>query len=119
MKTAIQWLKQQYIERSKTLPSSVFQDALDMEKEQLNIARVDGLNLANKGYSKKNNNMDKITEQLIRIEAKLEMLLLMAKAKNARKENQQNDELKELISQEEYNRRRDKMAAINELINNK
>lgn len=54
--------------------------------------------------------MDKITEQLIRIEAKLEMLLLMAKARNARKENQQNDELKELISQEEYNRRRDKMA---------
>ena len=38
--------------------------------------------------------MDKITEQLIRIEAKLEMLLLMAKARNARKENQQNDELK-------------------------
>ena len=54
--------------------------------------------------------MDKITEQLIRIEAKLEMLLLMAKARNAHKEKQQNDELKELISQEEYNRRRDKMA---------
>jgi len=55
------------------------------------------------------NNMDKITEQLIRIETKLEMLLMMAKAKNASKEKQQ-DELKELISQDEYNRRRDKMA---------
>lgn len=53
--------------------------------------------------------MDKITEQLIRIETKLEMLLMMAKARNASKEKQQ-DELKELISQEEYNRRRDKMA---------
>jgi hypothetical protein len=53
--------------------------------------------------------MDKITEQLIRIETKLEMLLMMAKAKNASKEKQQ-DELKELISQDEYNRRRDKMA---------
>ena len=53
--------------------------------------------------------MDKITEQLIRIETKLEMLLMMAKARNASKEKQQ-DELKELISQEEYNGRRDKMA---------
>ena len=53
--------------------------------------------------------MDKITEQLIRIETKLEMLLMMAKARNASKEKQQ-DELKELISQDEYNRRRDKMA---------
>lgn len=53
--------------------------------------------------------MDKITEQLIRIETKLEMLLMMAKAKNANKEKQ-HDELKELISQDEYNRRMDKMA---------
>lgn len=26
---------------------------LDIEKEQLNIARLDGINLANKGYAKK------------------------------------------------------------------
>ena len=55
------------------------------------------------------NNMDKITEQLIRIETKLEMLLMMAKAREASKEKQQ-DELKEVISQAEWNRRRDKMA---------
>lgn len=62
--------------------------------------------------------MDKITEQLIRIETKLEMLLMMAKAREANKEKQQ-DELKELISYEEYHKRRDEMAAVNELINNK
>lgn len=35
MKTAVQWLKEQYIERGETLPSGVFQEALEMEKEQL------------------------------------------------------------------------------------
>ena len=38
MQTAVQWLKQQYNERGGTLPSGVFQDALDMEKEQITNA---------------------------------------------------------------------------------
>ena len=62
--------------------------------------------------------MDKVTEQLIHIETKLEMILMMVKAREARKEKQQ-DELKELISYEEYHKRRDEMAVVNELINNK
>ena len=33
--TAVQWLKQQYLERGETLPSGVFQDALDMERDQI------------------------------------------------------------------------------------
>jgi len=40
--------------------------------------------------------MDKINEQLIRIETKLETLLMMAKARNVSKEKQLNDELKKL-----------------------
>ena len=33
--TAIQWLKEQYIERGETIPLGVFQEALEMEKEQI------------------------------------------------------------------------------------
>jgi hypothetical protein len=33
--TAVQWLKQQYIERGETLPLGVFQEALEMEKDQM------------------------------------------------------------------------------------
>jgi hypothetical protein len=33
--TAVEWLKQQYIERGETLPSGVFQEALEKEKEQI------------------------------------------------------------------------------------
>jgi len=33
--TAVQWLKQQYIERGETLPSGVFQEALEMEEHQI------------------------------------------------------------------------------------
>jgi hypothetical protein len=32
--TAVEYLKQQYIERGETLPSGVFQEALEMEQEQ-------------------------------------------------------------------------------------
>lgn len=42
MKTAIQWLKEQYIERGETLPLGVFQEALEKEKEQLKKAFSDG-----------------------------------------------------------------------------
>ena len=42
MKTAVQWLKQQYIERGETLPSGVFQEALEKEKEQIIEAFIDG-----------------------------------------------------------------------------
>ena len=46
MKTAVQWLKEQYIDRGETIPSGVFQEALEMEKEQIidayNQADLDG-----------------------------------------------------------------------------
>ena len=53
--------------------------------------------------------MDKVTEQLIRIETKLEMILMMVKAREARKEKEQ-DESREILSYEEWHKRRDKMA---------
>ena len=43
MSTAVEWLKQQYIERGETLPSGIFQEALEMEKEQICNAYTDGL----------------------------------------------------------------------------
>ena len=33
--TAVEYLKQQYIERGETLPLGVFQEALEMEREQM------------------------------------------------------------------------------------
>ena len=33
--TAVEYLKQQYIERGETLPAGVFQEALEMEQKQL------------------------------------------------------------------------------------
>jgi hypothetical protein len=38
MKTAVQWLKEQYIDRGETIPSGVFQEALEKEKEQIEKA---------------------------------------------------------------------------------
>jgi len=35
MKTAVQWLKEQYVDRGETIPSGVFQEALEKEKEQI------------------------------------------------------------------------------------
>ena len=35
MKTAVQWLKEQYIDRGETIPSGVFQEALEMERDQI------------------------------------------------------------------------------------
>jgi len=44
MKTAVQWLKEQYIDRGETIPSGVFQEALEKEKEQIMEAFVNGKN---------------------------------------------------------------------------
>jgi hypothetical protein len=42
MKTAIEWLKEQYIERGETLPIGVFEEAKQKEKEQIIQAHIDG-----------------------------------------------------------------------------
>jgi hypothetical protein len=42
--TAVEWLKQQYIERGETLPLGVFQEALEKEKEQIVKAFASGWN---------------------------------------------------------------------------
>jgi hypothetical protein len=42
MKTAIQWLKEQYIQRGETLPLGVFEEAKEMEIKQLIKAHIDG-----------------------------------------------------------------------------
>lgn len=43
MKTAVQWLKEQYIDRGKTIPSGVFQEALELEREQIVQAHNRGI----------------------------------------------------------------------------
>lgn len=43
MKTAVEWLKEQYIERGETLPSGVFQEALEMERDQLKEMYLKGI----------------------------------------------------------------------------
>ena len=57
--TAIEWLEQQLkstYDKEGKLPLAYTLDLVKqakvMEKEQLNIARIDGINLANKGYGK-------------------------------------------------------------------
>jgi len=40
--TAVEWLKQQYIERGDTLPSGVFEQAKQMDKERIVKAYNDG-----------------------------------------------------------------------------
>jgi len=42
MKTAMQWLKEQYIERGETIPLGVFEEALEKEKEQIMNAYWEG-----------------------------------------------------------------------------
>ena len=42
-KSAVQWLKQQYIERGETLPSGVFQEALEMEQQQMKEMYLRGI----------------------------------------------------------------------------
>lgn len=48
--TAVEWLSKRTF-----IPLHELEQAKQMEKEQLNIARMDGINLANKGYGKKTN----------------------------------------------------------------
>jgi hypothetical protein len=43
MKTAVRWLKEQYIDRGETIPSGVFQEALEMEREQIVEAHNRGI----------------------------------------------------------------------------
>ena len=43
MKTAVQWLKEQYIDRGQTIPSGVFQEALELEREQIVQAHNRGI----------------------------------------------------------------------------
>lgn len=43
MKTAVEWLKEQYIERGETLPLGVFQEALEMEQKQLKEMYLSGI----------------------------------------------------------------------------
>ena len=57
--TAINWLReklQETYDKEGKLPLaytfSLLNKAEQMEKEQLNIARLDGINLAHKGYGK-------------------------------------------------------------------
>lgn len=57
--TALEWLEQQLkstYDKEGKLPLAYTLDLVKqakvMEKEQLNIARIDGINLANKGYGK-------------------------------------------------------------------
>jgi hypothetical protein len=53
--TAVEWLEMELKKLPFTDPIKAFQEAKQMEKEQLNIARMDGINLANKGYGKQTN----------------------------------------------------------------
>ncbi len=52
--TAVQWLVEQLKneEGIDFIPSRIVERAKQIENEQLNIARLDGINLANKGYQK-------------------------------------------------------------------
>ena len=58
MKTAIQWLKEQYIERGETIPLGVFKEAFEKEKEQIKKANIDGF-----GYIVEESKKDFYAEQ--------------------------------------------------------
>lgn len=55
--TATEWIFQQLWETPKDKFEwyAILEKAKQMEKEQLNIARMDGIDLANKGYGKQTN----------------------------------------------------------------
>lgn len=57
--TAVEWFNQQLVDRQNGNGDSrswdeIYEKAKEIENEQLNIARIDGINLANKGYGSKN-----------------------------------------------------------------
>lgn len=64
--TAVEWLKQQYIERGETLPSGVFQEALDMEREQLKEMYLNGIQNYDPTFKRKSQwtEVDNMTKQL-------------------------------------------------------
>ena len=63
VQTAVQWLVEQLMERDFINKNKeIIEQAKAMEKEQLNIARLDGINLANKGYGKYYFNYDTARE---------------------------------------------------------
>lgn len=49
MKTAVEWLKEQYIERGETLPIGVFEEAKQKEKEQF-LDFMEWIEIANIKY---------------------------------------------------------------------
>lgn len=57
MQTAVEWLVTE-LRKADSIGETdkIIEKAKEMEKEQLNIARLDGINLANKGYGKKESN---------------------------------------------------------------
>ena len=50
--TAVEWFVEQLPVRIVNMYREEIKKAKAIEKEQLNIARLDGINLANKGYGK-------------------------------------------------------------------
>lgn len=50
--TAVEWLIDKLPHSIETQFKKHIDQAKEMEKEQLNIARLDGINLATKGYGK-------------------------------------------------------------------
>ena len=61
--TAVQWLVEQLMERDFINKNKeIIEQAKAIEKDQLNIARLDGINLANKGYGKYYFNYDTAKE---------------------------------------------------------
>lgn len=50
--TAVDWFIKELIKEGYYIPKGIGEQAKQMEKEQLNVARLDGINLANKGYGK-------------------------------------------------------------------
>ncbi len=54
--TAVEWLDRWFRDNPEATHeegNKALQQAKEMEKQQLNIARIDGINLANKGYGTK------------------------------------------------------------------
>ena len=57
IQTAIEWIydiltSENWEFKTYEEQDEIYQKAKQMEKDQLNIARLDGINLANKGYGK-------------------------------------------------------------------
>ena len=64
--TAVQYLKQQYIERGETLPSGVFQEALEMEQKQMKEMYLKGIENYDPTFKRKSQwtEVDNMTRRL-------------------------------------------------------